>query len=265
MRLAAFHRVARRTLRDGRQRPPRLVEHYSRDRLIERVITMWQSVLRNDDRLSVTFYQRFVKRTVDIVGAALGLTILAPLLLALAAIVRLTMGSPVLFRQQRPGLGGKPFRMWKFRTMSNAVDDRGNPLPDADRLTRFGRFLRRTSLDELPELYNVLRGEMSLVGPRPLLMRYLPFFTSREQLRHTVRPGITGWAQLHGRNEASWDERLANDVWYVEHWSLALDAKIILWTLFHAFHQKGVVVDAHSIMKNLDEERARSVPPGDQP
>lgn len=213
----------------------------------------------------MTFYQRFVKRTVDIVGAALGLTILAPLLLPVAAIVRLTMGSPVFFCQQRPGLGGKPFRMWKFRTMSNAVDDGGEPLSDADRLTRIGRFLRRTSLDELPELYNVLRGDMSLVGPRPLLMRYLPYFTPRERLRHTVRPGITGWAQIHGRNEASWNERLANDVWYVEHWSLALDVKIILLTLFHAFHQKGVVVDAHSIMRDLDEERVDALSRRDRP
>jgi lipopolysaccharide/colanic/teichoic acid biosynthesis glycosyltransferase len=212
----------------------------------------------------MTFNQRFVKRAVDIAAAAFGLAILTPLLLPIAAIVRLAMGSPVFFCQQRPGLRGKTFLMWKFRTMLNTLDDRGNLLPDAERLTRIGRFLRRTSLDELPELYNVLRGDMSLVGPRPLLMRYLPYFTLREQLRHTVRPGITGWAQIHGRNEASWNDRLANDVWYVEHWSLLLDVKILVLTLLRAFCQKGVVVDAHSIMKNLDEEREHMVSHRDQ-
>ncbi len=213
----------------------------------------------------MTLYQCFMKRTMDIAGSAFGLLILAPVLLPLAVLVRLTMGSPVFFRQQRPGLYGKPFMMRKFRTMRDAVDDRGNALPDGQRLTNVGRFLRRTSLDELPELYNVLRGDMSLVGPRPLLMRYLPYFTPREQLRHTVRPGITGLAQINGRNEASWDERLANDVWYVEHWSLFLDMKILFRTLFHAFHQKGVVVDASTIMKNLDEERKESISRGNQP
>jgi sugar transferase EpsL len=201
------------------------------------------------------FFQRFLKRTIDVAASVLGLAILMPILLPVAIAIRFTMGSPIFFRQQRPGRFGKPFLMLKFRTMRDAVDDQGNALPDGDRLTDIGRFLRRTSLDEFPELYNVLRGDMSLVGPRPLLMRYYPYFTPREQLRHTVRPGITGWAQVNGRNEASWDERLAKDVWYVEHWNLWLDMKILSLTVFQVFRQKGVVVDASSIMKNLDEER----------
>jgi lipopolysaccharide/colanic/teichoic acid biosynthesis glycosyltransferase len=161
----------------------------------------------------------------------------------------------VVFRQRRPGLGGRPFTLKKFRTMNDARGPDGRFLPDAGRLTPLGRFLRRTSLDELPQLWNVLWGEMSLVGPRPLRWHYLPYFTPRERLRHTVRPGITGWAQIHGRNEASWDHRLANDVWYVEHWSLWLDCRILCLTLLQVFRGRGVVVDANSIMKDLDEER----------
>ncbi|MCE5268414.1 MAG: sugar transferase, partial [Planctomycetaceae bacterium] len=172
---------------------------------------------------------------------------------------------PVLFRQWRPGLGERPFLLYKFRTMNDACGPDGRPLPDAARLTALGRFIRRTSLDELPQLWNVLRGEMSLVGPRPLRMDYLPYFTRLERLRHSVRPGITGWAQVHGRNEASWDDRFANDVWYVEHWSLWLDLRILWLTLRQVVHGRGIVVDACSIMKNLDEERRAMFSEGSTP
>lgn len=199
---------------------------------------------------------QFVKRVIDIVGAGIGLVIAAVPIAVLAALVRWRIGSPVLFLHERPGRDAVPFRMVKFRTMTNATDADGNLLPDGDRLTRFGRFLRSTSLDELPELWNVLRGEMSFVGPRPLLTRYTKFFTRRERLRLRVRPGITGWAQVNGRNTATWDSRLANDVWYVENQSLGLDLRILLKTLSRVVRSEGVVVDPESIMLNLDDERA---------
>jgi lipopolysaccharide/colanic/teichoic acid biosynthesis glycosyltransferase len=196
-----------------------------------------------------------VKRLVDVLASAGGLLVLSPVLLAVAVAVRWSMGSPVLFRQVRPGRHAVPFAMYKFRTMRDAHDENGNPLPDGERLTSVGRFLRKTSLDELPELINVLRGDMSLVGPRPLLMRYLPYYTPREQRRHDVRPGITGWAQVNGRNTARWAERLEMDVWYVEHQSLWLDLKVLARTAASLLGQKGVVVDPRSAMLNLDEER----------
>ncbi|HEX8453268.1 MAG TPA: sugar transferase [Longimicrobium sp.] len=196
-----------------------------------------------------------VKRLVDVLASAGGLLVLSPVLLAVAVAVRWSMGSPVLFRQVRPGRHAVPFAMYKFRTMRDAHDENGNPLPDGERLTAVGRFLRKTSLDELPELINVLRGDMSLVGPRPLLMRYLPYYTPREQRRHDVRPGITGWAQVNGRNTARWAERLEMDVWYVEHQSLWLDLKVLARTAASLLGQKGVVVDPRSAMLNLDEER----------
>jgi sugar transferase EpsL len=184
-----------------------------------------------------------------------GLLLFSPLLLLTALVVRIRLGSPVFFRQQRPGLHEEPFMIFKFRTMTNRRDGAGNLLPDAERLTQFGTLLRRTSLDELPELYNVLKGDMSLVGPRPLLTRYLPFYSDRERLRHSVRPGITGWAQINGRNCLSWDDRLAHDVWYVEHRSLMLDMFIILKTIVAVFNRKGLVADPSSIMLNMDEDR----------
>ncbi|HEX8674253.1 MAG TPA: sugar transferase [Longimicrobium sp.] len=196
-----------------------------------------------------------VKRLVDVLASAGGLLVLSPVLLAVAVAVRWSMGSPVLFRQVRPGRHAVPFAMYKFRTMRDAHDESGNPLPDGERLTSVGRFLRKTSLDELPELINVLRGDMSLVGPRPLLMRYLPYYTPREQRRHDVRPGITGWAQVNGRNTARWAERLEMDVWYVEHQSLWLDLRVLARTAASLLGQKGVVVDPRSAMLNLDEER----------
>lgn len=196
-----------------------------------------------------------MKRAFDVAASLAALLVLSPLLLVTAVLVRTMLGTPVLFRQQRPGRHEQPFRILKFRTMTDERDSSGLLLPDSARLTRFGRLLRRTSLDELPELYNVLRGDMSLVGPRPLLMRYLPFYSLRERLRHTVRPGITGWAQINGRNCLSWDERLEHDIWYVEHQSIRLDVSILFRTVAAVFRSKGLVTDPRSIMQNLDEER----------
>ena len=196
------------------------------------------------------------KRICDLVIVATGLLILLPLLAAIAAVIRLTMGRPVLFRQTRPGYLEKPFTIYKFRTMHEAVDSQGLPLADGKRLHPLGTFLRRTSLDELPEFWNVLRGDMSLVGPRPLLMRYLPFYTEEERIRFTVRPGITGWAQVNGRNEAGWDDRLRNDIWYVRNRSFLLDIKILWMTVVKVIRRQHVIVDARFAMQNLDEERA---------
>jgi lipopolysaccharide/colanic/teichoic acid biosynthesis glycosyltransferase len=181
-----------------------------------------------------------IKRVLDIVVSAAALVVLMPLLIAIAVLVRFRLGSPVLFRQIRPGRGGQPFVLVKFRTMRDALDANGEPLPDADRLTTLGRILRATSLDELPELYNVLRGEMSLVGPRPLLMEYLPLYTPEQAKRHAVRPGITGWAQVNGRNALSWEDRFAMDVWYVEHHTLLLDLLIIWRTAGKVIRREGV-------------------------
>lgn len=172
-----------------------------------------------------------LKRIFDFIVALLGLIILAVPLFVLSLLVRISLGSPIIFHDRRPGLNGKPFGMIKFRTMTNARGSDGDWLPDAQRLTRFGRFLRSTSLDELPELWNVLKGEMSLVGPRPLLMEYLPLYSPEQSRRHEVRPGITGWAQVNGRNAITWEEKFALDVWYVDHHSFALDMRI-LWLTF---------------------------------
>jgi sugar transferase EpsL len=204
------------------------------------------------------------KRLFDILLSGLALLLLSPLLALLALAVLLTMGYPAIFRQMRPGLNGKPFAIYKFRTMRDEFDAEGKSLPDGQRLTRFGRFLRKTSLDELPELFNILKGEMSLVGPRPLLMRYYPYYTETEQLRHTVRPGVTGWAQIHGRNMLDWDSRLALDVWYVQNMNFLLDMRIIFGTFMKIFRADGIVVDPASVMLNLDEERAGKVDKGNE-
>jgi len=193
-------------------------------------------------------YRRWLKRPLDAVLATLLLVALSPLLLGLALAVRIALGRPVLFRQRRPGLGGAPFEILKFRTMRDALDALGAPLPDAERLTRLGRFLRATSLDELPELVNVLRGEMSLVGPRPLLLEYLPRYSSEERRRHDVRPGITGWAQVHGRNAVRWDERFRLDVWYVDHLGFALDLRILLRTVGLVLRRQGISARGHATM-----------------
>jgi len=197
-----------------------------------------------------------LKRLLDIAGAASALLLLSLILATVALAIRLLLGRPVLFKQTRPGYLEKPFTIYKFRTMRKAVDSQGHSLRDGERLQPLGTFLRRTSLDELPEFWNVLRGDMSLVGPRPLLMKYLPFYTEEERIRFKVRPGITGWAQVNGRNEASWDDRLRRDIWYVQHQSLLLDIRVLLITITKVVKSEHVVVDAHSIMLNLDEERA---------
>lgn len=181
-----------------------------------------------------------MKRLFDILGAAIGLVLLSPVLVVVAFLIWRQMGAPVLFRQTRPGLHGKPFEMVKFRSMRDALDAQGNPLPDSERLTRLGRFLRASSLDELPELWNVLKGEMSLVGPRPLLMEYLPLYSPEQARRHEVRPGVTGWAQVNGRNAISWDQKFALDVWYVDNQSLWLDLKIIWLTTRKVFKREGI-------------------------
>lgn len=199
-----------------------------------------------------------VKRIFDLSLALPLAVVLSPLMLLLAALVRLYMGAPALYRQLRPGLNGRPFVIYKFRTMKDALDADGRPLPDSERLTPFGRFLRGTSLDELPELINVIKGTMSLVGPRPLVMEYLPYYTEREMLRHSIRPGITGWAQVNGRNAVSWDERLKLDLWYVEHASLFLDIRIILKTIITVFRRDGLSIDPRSAMPDFDVERRAS-------
>lgn len=191
------------------------------------------------------------KRIFDALASGAALIVLSPLLLAVAGLVRLFLGSPVLFRQERPGLHGRPFMLVKFRTMTDAADAGGRPLPDEDRLTRFGRFLRSTSLDELPELWNVLKGEMSLVGPRPLLMEYLPLYSARQARRHEVKPGLTGWAQVNGRNTLTWEDRLEMDVWYVENRSWLLDLKIIWKTIGIVLHREGISRQGSATMEKF--------------
>ena len=188
------------------------------------------------------------KRFFDFFATAFGLLVLALPLLLLALLVRTKLGSPVFFRQTRPGLHGKPFEMVKFRTMTDARDAQGELLPDSERLPPFGRFLRSSSLDELPELWNVLKGEMSLVGPRPLLMEYLPLYTPQQYRRHEVRPGVTGWAQVNGRNAISWEEKFALDVWYVENQSFWLDVKILFLTVKKVLVKDGISASGEATM-----------------
>ena len=192
-----------------------------------------------------------IKRAFDILGAMIGLIFSSPILIAISLIIRREMGSPVLFRQTRPGLHGKPFQMIKFRTMRDVIDTDGRPLPDAERLTNLGRFLRSSSLDELPELWNVLKGEMSLVGPRPLLMEYLPLYSPEQARRHAVRPGVTGWAQVNGRNAISWDKKFALDVWYVDNRSLWLDLKIVWLTIRKVIKRDGISAPGEATMSKF--------------
>jgi lipopolysaccharide/colanic/teichoic acid biosynthesis glycosyltransferase len=196
-------------------------------------------------------YPTIGKRMLDLVLVVPALIILMPLFLWLMVLIRLKLGSPVFFRQQRPGRGGKPFTMLKFRTMTDERDAEGNLLPDAERLTPFGMFLRSTSLDELPELLNVLRGEMSLVGPRPLLIRYLPLYTPEQMRRHDAKPGITGFAQISGRNAISWEQKFALDVWYVDHLSFWLDLHILLSTVLKVLQREGISQDGHATMEEF--------------
>jgi lipopolysaccharide/colanic/teichoic acid biosynthesis glycosyltransferase len=198
-----------------------------------------------------------LKRCIDL-AITIPLAVLAlPLILIVACLILVTMGRPVFFVQERPGFKCKPFRLVKFRSMKTARAGTVAHHTDAQRLTTLGRVIRRTSLDEIPELWNILRGDMSLVGPRPLLMEYVPYFTDRERARFGVRPGLTGWAQVNGRNHATWDQRLNDDVWYVENWSHWLDIRILWRTLRMVLKRQDVVEDARSIMLNLDEERSR--------
>jgi lipopolysaccharide/colanic/teichoic acid biosynthesis glycosyltransferase len=188
---------------------------------------------------------RFSKRLFDLLMTAIGLIIILPLMLVVSILVWIFLGTPILFRQPRPGYKGRPFITYKFRTMTNRTGPDGNLLPDADRLTLFGRFLRSTSLDDLPQLFNVLRGEMSLVGPRPLLMQYLKRYTPEQMRRHDVLPGITGWAQIHGRNALDWENKFRLDVWYVDHWSFWLDLKILFLTPWKVFRREGISQPGH--------------------
>lgn len=187
-----------------------------------------------------------IKRLFDIVAASSALIVLAPVIVIVAWLVRRQLGSPVLFRQVRPGLNGNPFEMIKFRTMRDAVDDSGRPLPDCERMTSFGSFLRSSSLDELPELWNVLKGDMSLVGPRPLLMEYLPLYSPDQYRRHEVRPGVTGWAQVNGRNALSWEDKFSLDVWYVDNRSFWLDCKVIFLTVKKVLVRDGINADGEA-------------------
>jgi lipopolysaccharide/colanic/teichoic acid biosynthesis glycosyltransferase len=193
-------------------------------------------------------WRALVKKAVDRTAAAIGLVVAAPVMAATGAAIAVSMGRPVVFRQMRPGFRGAPFTVIKFRTMRDAVEASGRPLPDSERLTRVGKFIRATSLDELPQLLNVLKGELSLVGPRPLLMQYLPRYSKEQARRHDVLPGITGWAQIHGRNQVDWPERFRLDVWYVDNWSLALDARILLRTVTSVLRSEGVNREGHATM-----------------
>ena len=199
-----------------------------------------------------------VKRLVDFLAASVGLMVAGPLMIVVAIGIRATMGSPVLFCQRRPGLDGRVFTLLKFRTMCVDRERECQSQFDAHRSTPLGRILRHTSLDELPQLFNVLRGDMSLVGPRPLLPEYLPYYSEREGLRHTVRPGITGWAQINGRNRLSWDERLALDVWYTEHQSMLLDLRILYLTTIRVLQRRDISPDPHMNLQPLHQERSRS-------
>ena len=196
-----------------------------------------------------------LKRSVDFVAACAGLVALAPLIAVVAALVFCAMGRPALFAQRRPGKEGRLFTLYKFRTMADAFDDAGEPLPDAERLTPAGRFMRRYSLDEVPQLWNVLRGDMSLVGPRPLLAEYLPLYSAEQARRHEVRPGITGWAQVNGRNAQSWEERLRLDVWYVDHRSFWLDLRILFLTFMKILRSDGVSQAGHATMPRFTGNR----------
>ena len=189
-----------------------------------------------------------MKRLVDITTSLSALSLFMPVLCILCVLIRFKLGSPIFFKQTRPGLNGKPFKMIKFRTMLDAADKDGNPLPDAERLTQFGSFLRASSLDELPGLWNVLKGDMSLVGPRPLLMEYLPLYSKEQARRHDVRPGITGWAQVNGRNAISWEDKFKLDVWYVDNQSFWLDIKVLFLTIKKVFIREGISAEGDVTM-----------------
>lgn len=215
-------------------------------------------VSQNEIGMGTPMYAKFVKRLLDIVISLTGLIVLSPVILVVAILVRIKLGTPVIFHQERPGYREKIFTLCKFRTMTDEKDASGELLPDSVRLTGFGSFLRKSSLDELPELWNILKGDMSLVGPRPLLISYLPYYTQREQLRHTVRPGLTGLAQVSGRNFIEWDRRLEKDAEYVEHISFLMDMRILLRTIKIVFVKENVAVDTDIVEGNLAEIRSEN-------
>ena len=198
---------------------------------------------------------KYIKRILDIISSLLAIIILSPLLAVTAVLVKTKLGSPVLFRQERPGKDEKIFTLMKFRTMTDERDENGELLPDEVRLTKFGKFLRSTSIDELPELFNILKGDMSVIGPRPLLVQYLPYYTEEERHRHDVRPGLTGWAQVNGRNNVTWEEKFSWDVKYVDEFNLILDIKILFRTIFNVLKRNDVVVDSYEVEPNLDDVR----------
>lgn len=198
---------------------------------------------------------KYIKRFFDIVSSFLAIIVLSPVMVVTAVLVKIKLGSPVLFKQERPGKDEVIFTLYKFRTMTDEKDENGELLPDEIRLTEFGKFLRKTSLDELPELLNILKGDMSVIGPRPLLVPYLPYYTEREHKRHSVRPGLSGWAQVNGRNFLGWDDRLEKDVYYTENYNLLLDIKILFMTVFQVFKQENVSADADLAEPTLIEYR----------
>lgn len=199
----------------------------------------------------VGFYEKYIKRLLDFTLSFLALIILSPVLLVTAVLVRFKLGSPIIFHQERPGKSEKIFRLYKFRSMTDECDENGNLLPDNERLTRFGKILRSTSLDELPELLNILRGDMSIVGPRPLLVKYLPLYNEEQKHRHDVRPGLTGWAQTNGRNAISWEEKFKLDVWYVQHVSFWVDVKVIFMTVKKVFCRDGISSETSETMEEF--------------
>lgn len=198
---------------------------------------------------------KYIKRILDIISSLLAIIILSPLLAVTAVLVKTKLGSPVLFKQERPGKDEKIFTLMKFRTMTDERDENGELLPDEVRLTKFGKFLRSTSIDELPELFNILKGDMSVIGPRPLLVQYLPYYTEEERHRHDVRPGLTGWAQVNGRNNVTWEEKFSWDLKYVDEFNLILDIKILFRTIFNVLKRNDVVVDSYEVEPNLDDVR----------
>lgn len=203
-----------------------------------------------------TFYQKYIKRLIDIVLSLFAIIILSPLLLILYFLVKIKLGSPVIFTQKRPGKNENIFKLYKFRSMTDKKDENGNLLPDDQRLTSFGRKLRSTSLDELPELFNILKGDMSIVGPRPLLVEYLPFYKEEERKRHDVTPGLTGWAQINGRNASSWEEKFEKDIYYVNNLSFLFDLKIVVMTFFKVFKKSDILVGKEIPAGRLDDYRS---------
>lgn len=198
-----------------------------------------------------TFYEKYVKRFFDIILSLFALILLSPVMLIVAILVRTKLGSPVIFCQERPGKNERIFKLYKFRSMTDKRDEKGELLPDEVRLTKFGKLLRSTSLDELPELWNILRGDMSIVGPRPLLVKYLPLYNEVQKHRHDVRPGLTGWAQVHGRNTISWEEKFEYDVWYVEHLSFAIDVKTVFLTVKKVFCREGITSETAATIEEF--------------